>query len=424
MSCTRSQFIAQLQGWVGLKESNGSHKKIIDIYNTLDPLPVGYKLRYSDAWCAGTASAAAVVCDAVDIIPVECSVPRMVDKAQEMGIWVEADDHVPLPGDLCVYDWDDNGKGDNKGGEDHVGAVEECDGETFVVIEGNYQNAVKRRTMEVNGRYIRGFICPKFDAQSQEETPMKKIYVNPGHSDTDPGAVGYEVERELAVKVSNYQREHLLENYECEVRMNPGTLDKLQAIAADANNWGADLFCSNHFNAGQGDGYEALVHNEKRRQLGEIFEKHVKAAGQNSRGVKLRPNLAVLRLTNMPAILNEGAFVDNRSDIEDWNDDAELKMLGIAYAEACAEFLELPKKAPEPERETVSVLLPVLRRGDESPAVEALQTLLNGRKCPCGTADGEFGPATEKAVKTFQEKNNLPVTGVVDGDTWQAIWTD
>ena len=176
----------------------------------------------------------------------------------------------------------------------------------------------------------------------------KKIYINPGHSNVDPGAVGYETERKLNVKVSEYQRDHLLANYDCEVRMNPGTMSSLSAIAEDANKWGADLFDSNHFNAGKGDGYEALVHNENRIALGQIFEKHVKAAGQNSRGVKLRPNLAVLRLTNMPAIINEGAFVDNKKDIEDWNDDAELKKLVIADAQAAAEYLELEKKAVSP----------------------------------------------------------------------------
>ena len=175
MSCTRKEFVAQMQAWVGLKESDGSHKKIIDIYNTIKPLPVGYKLKYNDAWCAGTVSAAAQVCDATDIIPTECSCPRMIDKAKEMGIWVEADNHVPQPGDIALYDWDDNGKGDNTGRPDHVGVVEECDGKKFVVIEGNYSNSVKRRTMEVNGKYLRGFIVPKFDAGSTvEDKPVAR----------------------------------------------------------------------------------------------------------------------------------------------------------------------------------------------------------------------------------------------------------
>lgn len=174
---------------------------------------------------------------------------------------------------------------------------------------------------------------------------INNIYINPGHSNTDPGAVGYETERKLTVKVSNYMGDYLIENYVCAVKMNPGTMGSLTAIANDANAWGADLVVSNHFNAGKGDGYEALVYSEKRRDLGKVFEKHVKAVGQNSRGVKLRPDLGILRLTNAPAVLNEGAFVDNWNDIQDWNDDAELKVLGIAYAKAAAEYLKLPKKA-------------------------------------------------------------------------------
>ena len=173
---------------------------------------------------------------------------------------------------------------------------------------------------------------------------MKKIYINPGHSDTDPGAVSYEKERRLNVAVSQYMNDYLLANYECETKMNPGTMGSLSAICNDANNWGADLFVSNHFNAGGGDGYEALVYSEKRRPLGQVFEKHIKAIGQNSRGVKLRPDLAVLKNTNMPAVLNEGAFVDNLKDIQDWNDDAELKKMGVAYAKAAAEFLGLAQK--------------------------------------------------------------------------------
>ena len=183
---------------------------------------------------------------------------------------------------------------------------------------------------------------------------MKKIYINPGHSDKDPGAVGYETERRLNVAVSNYMNEYLLAHYVCETRMNPGSMGVLATIAKDANDWGADLFVSNHFNAGGGDGYEALVYNQKRVDLGKVFEKHVIAIGQNSRGVKLRPDLYVLKHTNMPAILNEGAFVDNKKDIQDWNDDAELKKLGIAYAKATAEYEKLEEKK-QPVKESYSL---------------------------------------------------------------------
>ena len=175
---------------------------------------------------------------------------------------------------------------------------------------------------------------------------MKKIYINPGHSEKDPGAVGFETERQLNVKVSQYMSEYLLANYDCETKVYSN--DSLSAVCSDANAWGADLFVSNHFNAGKGDGYEALVYNQNRVALGKVFEKYVVAAGQNSRGVKLRPDLAVLSNTTMPAVANEGAFVDNQKDIADWNEDQELKKLGIAYAKAAAEFLGLEAKEDLP----------------------------------------------------------------------------
>lgn len=183
----------------------------------------------------------------------------------------------------------------------------------------------------------------------------KKIYINPGHSNVDPGAVGFETERVLNVKTANFMNEHLLANYECQTMVTDGKINSTHVASAEANEWGADLFVSIHNNAAGGDGYEALVYSEKRKALGQIFEKHVLAAGQNSRGVKLRPELNVLRLTDMPAVLNEGAFVDNKKDIEDWNDDHELKQLGIAYAEAAAEYLKLEKKVAKPAPTTEPV---------------------------------------------------------------------
>lgn len=257
----------------------------------------------------------------------------------------------------------------------------------------------------------------------------KKIYINPGHSDKDPGAVGFETERRLNVAVSNHMRDYLLENYACEIKMNPGTMGNLYDICNDANKWGADLFVSNHFNAAGGDGYEALVYSEHRRALGQVFEKHVKAIGQNSRGVKIRTGLVVLRDTNMPAVLNEGAFVDNLKDIQDWNDDAELQIMGIAYAKAAAEYLGLEKKAAKPTTDkpdektetTYQLTLRTLSKGDDGADVLALQILLKGYGCNCGTVDGEFGSLTEAAVRKYQKEHGLTVDGIAGPETMGSL---
>jgi hypothetical protein len=173
MSATRNEIVKQAQAWIGLNEYDNSFKKIIDIYNTITPLPVGYKLKYTDAWCAGFVSAVAQFCEATDIIPAECSCPRMITKAQSMGIWVENDAYKPIAGDIILYDWDDYGYGDNYGSSDHVGIVEKVSGNTITVIEGNYSNAVKRRTMLVNGRYIRGYIVPKYEVELVESEKVE-----------------------------------------------------------------------------------------------------------------------------------------------------------------------------------------------------------------------------------------------------------
>ena len=66
-----------------------------------------------------------------------------------------------------MYDWQDRANyatTDNTGAPDHIGIVTQVGGGTFVVTEGNMNGGkVGKRTVKVNGRYIRGFITPDFD---------------------------------------------------------------------------------------------------------------------------------------------------------------------------------------------------------------------------------------------------------------------
>lgn len=166
MSYSRQKVVDLVKSWEGLKESDGSFKKIIDIYNTLPTakLPRKTKMLYSWEWCACTWSALAVKLGYTAIMPIEISCYYIIERAKEMGIWVENDAYVPKPGDAILYDWDDSGSGDNKGGADHIGTVIEVykSAGYMVVMEGNYGEAVKKRTISLNGRYIRGFITPKY----------------------------------------------------------------------------------------------------------------------------------------------------------------------------------------------------------------------------------------------------------------------
>lgn len=173
MSYSRSKIVGQAKHWLGRKEADGSHKEIIDVYNGHLPLARGYKVAYTDAWCATFVSACAIKCGYTEIIPTECSCEKMIALFKNKGRWVENDTYIPSAGDIAFYDWQDNGVGDNMGHSDHVGIVERVSGNTIVIIEGNYSNSVKRRTLKVNGKYIRGYGIPEYDTEetSNDSTP-------------------------------------------------------------------------------------------------------------------------------------------------------------------------------------------------------------------------------------------------------------
>lgn len=172
----RQYIVDKISSWLGCHEGDAVHKHIIDTYNSHLPLARGYKVKYTDSWCATTISAAAIECGYTDIIPTECSCQKMIDLFKAKGIWVENDAYVPKPADIIFYDWQDTGIGDNVGWSDHVGMVEKCDGNIIVVIEGNKNDGVNRRSIQVNGKFIRGYGVPKYDEQ---ESPI--VIPNPNY---------------------------------------------------------------------------------------------------------------------------------------------------------------------------------------------------------------------------------------------------
>ena len=158
----RSKIVSIMDTWVGLKESNGSFKQIIDLYNSHKPLARNYKVQYTDHWCATTVSAAFIQAGLTDIGFTECSCAKMIELYKAAGRWQEDDSYSPAPGDIIMYDWDDKGTGDNVGHPDHVGIVAKVLGKTMTIIEGNKNEAVGKRTMTIGGRYIRGYCLPDY----------------------------------------------------------------------------------------------------------------------------------------------------------------------------------------------------------------------------------------------------------------------
>ena len=164
----RSNVVSIMKGWLGWSEANGKHKKIVDIYNNHKPLARGYKVQYTDEWCATAVSAAFIKAGLTDIGFTECSCNRMIDLYKAKGRWEERDSYVPKIGDILMYDWQDNGIGDNVGSADHVGLVAAINGTRLTIIEGNKNESVSYRSINANGKYIRGYCLPDYASKASK----------------------------------------------------------------------------------------------------------------------------------------------------------------------------------------------------------------------------------------------------------------
>lgn len=144
------RIIKNAKKYLGATEGTPKHKEIIDGYNKIKPLPQGYKVKYTDQWCATFVSYVASLSDMIKF-PYECSVPRMWEKAKKNKQTAT----TPKKGYLIIYDWNNNKS------LDHVGIVESVKGQVITTIEGNYSDSVKRRKILKTSSCIYGYIKTK-----------------------------------------------------------------------------------------------------------------------------------------------------------------------------------------------------------------------------------------------------------------------
>lgn len=171
VAITANDILNAARGYIGCNEYDGSHKKIIDIYNSHKPLARGYAVQYGDQWCDTFVSAMFVKLNAVDLIGgTECGVEEHVKIFKNKGIWIEDGTITPKPGDIIVFNWGDNTQ-PNDGYSDHIGFVEKVSGGKITTIEGNYKDSVARRTLAVGHGNIRGYARPKYDISTASEAP-------------------------------------------------------------------------------------------------------------------------------------------------------------------------------------------------------------------------------------------------------------
>lgn len=188
---------------------------------------------------------------------------------------------------------------------------------------------------------------------------MAKVFLSAGHGGSDPGAVGNgmkekDINLDIMLACDKYLKNHGVKTV---LSRTKDENDPVTDEVKEANASKADVAVSFHTNAGGGDGSESLYHSSsaKGKKLAELCEKHVKAIGQNSRGIKERDGLWFLRGTNMVSVLCECAFIDNKKDKTIIDTKKERQKFGEAYAKAILDYLGISYKTENTKKETSKI---------------------------------------------------------------------
>ena len=149
------------QSYLGVEMGSAEHKKIVDAYNSVNPKPVGYTVKYSDDWCDVFVTTVFQQAGLSSLIGRECGVQRHIGIMQQKGIWQGK--VLPKAGDVITFDWDGGGFAD------HIGIVESVKDGVVTTIEGNsspYTSSgntkVNRKTYNWNASYIKGYARPNY----------------------------------------------------------------------------------------------------------------------------------------------------------------------------------------------------------------------------------------------------------------------
>jgi N-acetylmuramoyl-L-alanine amidase len=130
--------------------------------------------------------------------------------------------------------------------------------------------------------------------------------------------------------------------------------DDLTEEIKECNAYDPDLAVDIHNNAGGGDGAEAYYHYKGglSKTLAQNILAEVVKIGQNSRGAKTKLNSSgtdyygFIRETVPPAVIVECAFVDNKTDLQIIDTEAERQKMGIAIAKGILSTLGIAWIAP------------------------------------------------------------------------------
>lgn len=173
-----------------------------------------------------------------------------------------------------------------------------------------------------------------------------KIVIDAGHGGYDPGAT-YQGRNEkddtlnLALAVGEILRQ---DGYDVVFTRTEDVYDSPSQKARIANESGADFFVSIHRNSSptpnQYNGVQTLVYDNSgiKQTMAENVNNELEKLGFRNINVPARPNLTVLRRTNMPAILVEAGFIN--SDVDNQLFDSKFNEIAEAIARGISKTIQ------------------------------------------------------------------------------------
>ena len=157
----RDRVLRAAASLVGVRGGSAAHQQLVNDYNSVRPLPVGYAVKNTDDWCDVFVTTIFQREGLSDLVGRECGVERHIQIFKRLGIWNEDGGSTPKAGDIITFNWDQDSQ-PNNGFADHIGIVESVSNGVIHTIEGNSNDQVRRKTYRIGHGNIRGFASPRY----------------------------------------------------------------------------------------------------------------------------------------------------------------------------------------------------------------------------------------------------------------------
>lgn len=175
-----------------------------------------------------------------------------------------------------------------------------------------------------------------------------KVFIGVGHGGVDTGAVGCNgIERDINLIIATELKRILNENGVRAKRSRASNKvhDTVQEEVEECNKYSPDVTVEIHMNASathKGFGFEEWVFSDEGFHIASCIMMYINNLPIYSRGIKYSRALYYTKNTKAPAVLIEGAFVDNYKDAY-WCGKDGCKKLAEAYAKGIIKYLKEEK---------------------------------------------------------------------------------